>query len=213
MTATPVKKESSSTIAAMVATYGPIVFEQPLSKEQFINLAERYPDLQMERDKNGKTSIMSPVKKVSGKRESTLLALLFIWNNSGILGEVYVSSAGFDLPDGATRSPDVAWISKDRLENAPGTEEDFIKTVPDFIAKIRSASDRLPSLKNKITKDWLPNGVRLAWLIDPYEENIWIYRAGQDAPEVVEGFAGKRLSDATVLPGFELPLDTMRREQ
>ncbi|MBX2892537.1 MAG: Uma2 family endonuclease [Saprospiraceae bacterium] len=62
-----------------------------------------------------------------------------------------------------------------------------------------------------MTETWMANGVRLAWLIDPYEEKAYIYRAGKGKPEIVEGFSGKKLSGEDVLPGFELPLETMMR--
>lgn len=89
-------------------------------------------------------------------------------------------------------------------------EESFISIVPDFIAEIRSGSDRLKKLQTKMTDVWIANGVRLAWLIDPYDEKVYIYRPDREV-ETLEGFAGKKLSGADVLPGFELPLDEMRR--
>ena len=153
---------------------------------------------------------MSPVKKGSGKRESALNGFLFMWNYQSQSGELYGPSSGFDLPDGAFRQPDAAWISKDRLAKSKDADESFITVVPDFVAEIRSGSDRLKKLQTKMTDVWIANGVRLAWLIDPYEEKVYIYRPGREV-EIVEGFAGKKLSGEDVLPGFELPLDEMRR--
>jgi len=194
-----------------VRQFGAVEFQNPLSRESFLDFAERYPDLPMERDKNGITTIMSPVKKGSGKRESALNGFLFMWNYQSQSGELYGPSSGFDLPDGAFRQPDAAWISKERiLKSKNSDEESFISIVPDFIAEIRSGSDRLKKLQTKMTDVWIANGVRLAWLIDPYEEKVYIYRPDK-AVETVEGFAGKKLSGTEVLPGFELPLDEMRR--
>ena len=194
-----------------VIRLGAISFDEPMSKEQFTILAERFPDLRMEREANGKVLIMSPVKRGSGKREPKLSGFLFMWYNQHGLGELHGPSSGFDLPDGSTKSPDVAWISEERLRNLSDDEEIFVPVVPDFVAEIRSSSDRLKKVQLKMTDTWMANGVRLAWLIDPYEEKAYIYRQGQEV-EIVEGFDGIKLSGEAVLPGFELPLEVMKRK-
>ncbi len=210
MGATIAKKEALN-LESLVANYGPIRLQSPLSRETFVALAEHYPDLRMERETNGTTTIMSPVKRGSSKRESALIALLYMWNEVYGNGEVHSSSGGFDLPSGATKSTDAAWISPERLAALPDAdEESFVKIVPDFVAEVRSGTDRLKKLQSKMTDSWLANGVRLAWLIDPYQEKVYIYRIGQ-AVEIVEGFADRMLSGEEVMPGFELPLEKMRR--
>jgi Uma2 family endonuclease len=135
-----------------------------------------------------------------------------MWNYQHNNGEVYGPNGTYDLPDGATKMPDVSWVAAERLPNAPEDEEKYIQVVPDFIAEIRSFSDSLSKLQAKMTDSWMANGVRLAWLIDPYEEKAYIYRAGADAPEIVEGFDEKSLSGEDVLEGFSLPLDKMKRK-
>ncbi len=202
--------EKLLTLEDLVLLHGPVELQNPLSKEDFIALTERYPDLPMEREKNGIVTIMSPVKRGSSKRESALNGFLFMWNYQHGHGEVHGPSGGFDLPDGATESPDAAWISPERLAAADDDEEHFVAIVPDFIVEIRSGSDRLKKLQTKMTETWIANGVRLAWLIDPYDEKAYVYQPGKEAT-VVEGFAGKTLSGEDVLPGFELPLEEMRR--
>ena len=203
-------RSKTHTLEDLVLQHGPIELQNPLSKQDFAALTEHYPELAMEREKDGITTIMSPVKKGSGKRESTLIILLGIWNLQTRLGEVYSPSTGFDLPDGSTKSPDVAWISVDRIRTDTGGDEEFVRMVPDFVAEIRSGSDRLPKLQKKMTDTWLANGVRLAWLIDPYQEKAYIYRPGL-AVTVIKGFTGKVLSGEEVLPGFELPLEVMQQ--
>lgn len=210
MTATLARKKTL-TLEDMVCQFGAVEFQNPLSWESFVALAEQYPKLTLERDKNGITAIMSPVRRGSGKRESTLLILIGAWYYAHHSGELHGPSSGFILPDGAFRQPDAAWISNERLEAAkPVNEEEFISIVPDFVAEIRSGTDRLKKLQTKMEEVWMANGVRLAWLIDPYDEKAYIYRDGK-AVETVEGFSGKKLSGEAVLPGFELPLDEMRR--
>jgi len=87
-------------------------------------------------------------------------------------------------------------------------EESFIPAAPDFVAEIRSGSDNLEKLKTKMKDSWIANGVRLAWLIDPYEETAWVYRA-DGTVEKVEGF-DKQLLGEDVMPGFELDLAEFR---
>lgn len=199
------------TLEELAIQYGPVALQKPLNKAAFTALAERYPDLHMEREPDGKITIISPVKRGSGKREAKLYGFLFIWFLKIRLGELHGPSTGFDLPDGSTKSPDAAWISEERLQQVPNDEEAFVAIVPDFVGEIRSSSDRLKTLQNKMTDTWMANGVRLAWLIDPYEEKAYIYRAGREVEEV-SGFVGKVLSGEDVLPGFALPLEEMRRE-
>lgn len=201
----------SFTLDYLALHFGPVELHHPLSREEFVNLAEHFPDLGMEREKDGTVTIMSPVKRGSSKRESTIIALLYLWNESlATSGEVHGSTGGIDLPDGTTKSPDAAWISPERLAASPANEEDdFVKVVPDFVAEVRSRSDRLAKLQKKMTETWMANGVRLAWLIDPYVEQVLIYRQGQSV-ETLNGFMGKKLSGEDVLPGFELPLEKMK---
>lgn len=208
----PLTKKRVS-LEELVLQLGPLEFQQPFTKAAFMSLSERYPDLLMEREADGKITVMSPVKKGSGRRESNLHGFIFMWNYRHQLGELFNSSTGFDLPTGATKSPDAAWISNETaLAASSDEEESFVKIVPDFVAEVRSSTDRLKKVQEKMTDVWMVNGVRLGWLIDPYEERAYIYRAGQAEPEIVSGFAGKTLSGENVMPGFELPLDSMLRK-
>ncbi|MEN0047815.1 MAG: Uma2 family endonuclease [Bacteroidota bacterium] len=190
--------------------YGPILLEQPLSIAEFNNLYAQFPELLMEREANGKVSIMSPVKRGSGRRESVISGYLFMWLNEYEQGEMFSPSTGIELPTGAIKSPDATWVSDERLAAVSQDEEhDYLKAVPDFIAEVRSVSDRISKLKKKMEKTWMANGVRLGWLIDPYGEKVWIYREEQET-EVIEGFEDKVLSGEELMPGFELPLEKMK---
>jgi Uma2 family endonuclease len=201
------------TLEDMALHLGPIEIHRHISKESFVELAERYPKLRIEREPNGIITLMSPVKKGSSRRENSLNFLLNLWNFHNSHGEVYGPNGTYDLPNGATKMPDASWISPERLENQPEEEEEYIQVVPDFVAEIRSSSDNLAKLKEKMTDSWIANGVRLAWLIDPYEEKAYIYRSGTHEPEIVENFTNNTLSGETVLPGFTLPLNTMKRKK
>ncbi len=208
MTST-LSRKKELTLEDLVLRYGGIELQGPVSKTDFAALSNRYPKFRMEREKNGITTIMSPVKRSSGRREFSLSGYFFVWYQKNRKGEFYSPSTGFELPDGTIKSPDVAWIAPERLTALPeGSEKGFISLAPDFVAEIRSESDRLKKLQDKMTDTWMANGVRLAWLIDPGEEKAYIYRQGQEM-ETVEGFSGKNLSGEEVLPGFVLDLSEM----
>jgi Uma2 family endonuclease len=205
-----VLEKTTLSFEELVLTLGTLHSERPLSKAEFVLLAERFPELRIERESTGKITVMPPVKKGTGKRESTLHGLLFMWNYQTKAGELYSSSTGFDLPDGSTKSPDVAWISAERAASAnPEEEEEFVAIVPDFVAEIRSSTDRLIKLQKKMANIWMKNGVRLGWLIDPYKEQVFIYRQGQTM-EDVQGFSEKILSGEDILPGFQLKLEELK---
>jgi len=191
-----------------IAELGPLTLGQPLSKEEFYTLAGRYPDLRMEREKDGKTVIMSPVKFGSGTRESIALIYLGIWWIKHKRGKTFSPSSGIELPDGSIKSPDCGWISPERLARAKD-EEAYLEVMPDFIVEIRSQSDQLAQLQLKMKEIWMANGARLGWLIDPYGEQAFVYRE-DGTVETISGFEGKTLSGEEVLPGMELPLEEFR---
>ncbi len=190
---------------------GRMILDGFFTKEKFKQLAARYPDLQMEREKDGKITIMSPVKSGSGKRESIVIGYLFAWWLKSQEGQTFSSSVGIELNDTSIKSPDCAWVSAERYAQVSAEEEEgeFLQVAPDFVVEVRSFSDRIAKLKKKMTDSWLKNGVRLAWLIDPYSETAYIYREN-GKHETIEGFEGKTLTGETVMPGMELPLDMMR---
>jgi Uma2 family endonuclease len=127
-----------------------------------------------------------------------------IWNEQAGLGEVFDSSGGFTLPNGAVRSPDVTWIEKSKLE---GISPDiaFPEVVPDFVIELRSKSDSLKTLRAKM-EEYRSNGVRLGWLINPQQQQVEIYRLGQDV-EILQ--SPTILSGEDVLPGFTLDLSVI----
>lgn len=193
-----------------IVEFGGEVVVKGLSKQQFLQLSEHHPGLLMEREKNGDICIMTPVKGGSGFRENNLSYYLTDWAKKHEQGMVFSPSTGFDLPDGSVKSPDVAWISNEKVAHLQSQqiEEEFISIVPDFVAELRSKSDKLKKLQKKMKETWIKNGVRLAWLIDPYEEKAYIYRAS-GSKETRTGF-DQELSGEDVLPGFALGLSQFR---
>lgn len=122
---------------------------------------------------------------------------------------MYSPSTGFELSGEQIRCGDTVWVSAERIAPFladPDHRTKWVNVCPDFVAEIRSSSDRLSKLKKKMTDVWLANGVRLAWLIDTENEVVYIYRAGRDEPEEVREFDTSVLSGEDVMPGFEFPL-------
>ncbi|MCO6480398.1 MAG: Uma2 family endonuclease [Phaeodactylibacter sp.] len=193
-----------------IVELGGEVIIRGLSRQQFYELVERHPELLMERDKNGNINIMAPVKGGSGIRENKLSLRVGNFCEQHMDGQAFSPSTGFNLPDGSTKSPDAAWVSSEKMGRLQPEqiEEEFIPAVPDFVAELRSKSDKLKKLQKKMKETWIGNGVRLAWLIDPYEEKAYIYRK-DGSIEVVNGF-DRQLSGEDVLPGFILKLSEFR---
>jgi Uma2 family endonuclease len=174
-----------------------------LSNEQFYQLCQNNRELKFERTAKGKLIIMSPVGGESGNREADLIADLVIWNRQTGLGFTFSSSTIFRLPNGADRSPDAAWIRRERWEVlTPEQRRKFPPIAPDFVIELRSATDDLEMLRSKM-REYLDAGVQLGWLINPQQQQVEIYRQGQD----VEVLAlGAELSGEDILPGFTLNL-------
>jgi Uma2 family endonuclease len=173
-----------------------------LGHEQFWQICQANPDLKLELTANGRLIILPPTGWESGRRNADLTTDLNLWNRQTNLGLVFDSSTGFTLPNGAIRSPDVAWIRKDRLATINPDPGDFLLLAPDFVIELRSASDRLKPLQEKM-QEYLENGVRLGWLINTKNQTVEIYRSGQTA-EVLQSPAS--LSGEDVLVGFSLDL-------
>ncbi|HEY9851837.1 MAG TPA: Uma2 family endonuclease [Leptolyngbyaceae cyanobacterium] len=174
-----------------------------LSDEQFYQLCQNNHDLQFERTAQGELIIMPPVGGESGNREADLIIDLGIWNRQTQLGYTFSSSTIFKLPNGADRSPDAAWIRRERWESlTPEQRRKFPPIAPDFAIELRSATDDLEMLRHKI-QEYMEAGVQLAWLINPQQQQVEIFRQGQDV-EVRN--LPTELSGENVLPGFSLNL-------
>jgi len=172
--------------------------------EQFTTLATLNRDLQLERTSQGELIVNPPTGWETGKRNRSLTGQLDRWyENHEQLGEAFDSSTGFILPNGAIRSPDASWISRNRWEAlTPEDKTTFPKICPDFVVELRSLSDRLRPIQDKM-KEYLDNGARLGWLIDPQQQRVEIYRQGEEK-EILEN--PTELSGEDVLPGFVLTL-------
>lgn len=175
-----------------------------LTDEQFYSLCRNNPDLKFELTAKGELIIMSPTGGETGKRNLEIATEFAIWNRQTQLGVCFDSSTCFILPNGAKRSPDIAWIKKERWESlTPEQRETFPPIPPDFVLELMSPSDRLKNTQEKM-QEYQENQVRLGWLIDRKNQQVEIYRLGQ-AVEVLH--SPPTLSGEDTLPGFILNLN------
>ena len=172
--------------------------------EQFYQLCQKNSDLKFERTSTGELIIMPPVGGESGNRESNLMIDVGIWNRQIELGYTFSSSTIFKLPNGGNRSPDVAWIKKERWDAlTPEQKRKFPPIAPDFVIELRSATDDLKTLREKMV-EYMDAGVKLGWLINPQQQQVEIYRLGK---EVELRNLPTTLLGEDILLGFSLSLD------
>jgi len=174
-----------------------------LTEEQFYLLCQANRDVKFERTAKGELVVMPPTGGETGDRNSEINFQLRAWNKQSGLGKVFDSSTGFKLPNGADRSPDAAWVRLERWEAlTPQQRQKFPPLAPDFVVELRSATDELKPLQDKM-QEYRDNGVPLGWLIEPHNHRVEIYRPEQDV-EVLQSPIS--LSGEDVLPGFVLDL-------
>ena len=173
-----------------------------LSDEELMRFSEENKPYKIERNKYGEIVIMPPVGGIGSTHEAEVAYELLHWNRTVQTGIAFVSNAGFNLPDGSCLSPDASWLELARW-NALTHEQQvgYPPLCPDFVIEVRSQSDSRRSVEEKMQL-WMENGARLAWLVDPIDRKVTIYRPNRtpetlDRPVVVHGEGP--------VAGFELP--------
>ncbi len=174
-----------------------------LTPDEFEKLCQDNRDRSFELTASGELIIMPPIGGESGNYESELGADLAIWNRQTKLGKTFSSSTIFVLPNGARRSPDAAWVELSRWEAlTPEQRIKFPPLAPDFVIELRSATDRLPPLQEKM-EEYRSNGVRLGLLIDPKSKQVEIYHPGKEIEILV---SPAFIYFGSVMPEFTLHL-------
>lgn len=178
--------------------------QRPLSDDEFWEFCVRNHDLRIEMTKEGQMIIMLPVGGEGSSRNFLLTGRFAAWVETDGTGVGFDSSGGFRLPNKAKRSPDASWVLRKRWEALTEKQrKKFVPLCPDFVIELRSDSDRLKKLQQKMD-EYIENGARLGWLIDPTEEKVHIYRP--DAPvEILD--TPKEISGDPLLKGFTLRLE------
>ncbi|MGD2182820.1 Uma2 family endonuclease [Lusitaniella coriacea] len=175
-----------------------------LTDEQFFQLCQNNRDVKFERNPKGDLIVMAPTGGETGNRNIEIAYQVQAWSRETKLGIAFDSSTGFRLPNGADRSPDAAWIPRERWNAlTPEQRTKFLPLCPDFVIELRSPSDNLNELRRKM-EEYRDNGTRLGWLIDRANRRVEIYRPGCEV-EIVENPI--TLSGEDVLPGFVLHLE------
>jgi Uma2 family endonuclease len=181
--------------------------QENLNDDEFYELCQKNPHLKLEKNPDGTIIIMPNTGGITGKRNTKLIARLSFWEEENG-GNTFDSSTAFIFPNGATRSPDTAWVSDNQWNTLTYLEkEKFPPISPEFIVELMSPSDRLKDAKAKML-EYIDNGVQLAWLINPTDEEVHIYRADGTISKV-NGF-DNILSGENVLPNFEFNLGLLR---
>jgi hypothetical protein len=163
-----------------------------MTVQEFYEFCLANRDLRIERNANGEVIIMPPAFSDTGNRNLKICQQLANWSDQDGTGLGFDSSAGFTLPNGAMRSPDACWISLSRWNNLSDEQKaSFAPICPDFVIELRSSSDHLNDLQEKM-QEYLSNGILLGWLIDRKNLRVYVYRPNQDVeildnPETVKG--------------------------
>jgi len=181
-----------------------------MTDEEFYDFCQNNPGYKFEREPDGRIITMPNTGGKTGNINQRLGTRVEVWNEIDETGRTFDSSTAFRLPDGSTRSPDVAWIRNDRWNALTDRQkEQFPPICPDFVVELSSPTDSLKAAKAKMINVWITNGCRLAWLIDPKTQTTHIFRANGEI-QLVEGF-NTSLSGENILPGFALDLSRLMR--
>ncbi|AMW30830.1 MULTISPECIES: Uma2 family endonuclease [Arthrospira] len=198
MVQTPQTSETDTLLLAY-----PKTLKLHVTQEQFAALAASNRELQLERTATGELIVNPPTGWETGERNFSIIGQLYCWYENYQQGKAFDCNTGFILPNGANRSPDACWVSQDRWDAlSQEQKKTFPEICPDFVVELRSDSDTLKSLPEKM-QEYLENGAKLGWLIDPQRRIVEVYRADSD----VEMLSNPtELSGENLLPGFVLDL-------
>ena len=186
-----------------------------MSLPLMLHLPFRYPDdglyelclandeLRIERTVEGDLLIMPPAGFKSSHRNARVVAQLDQWAERDGNGLVTDSSGGYVLPDTSMFAPDAAWVRYERIDALTTEQQErFLPLCPDFVIELLSVSDSLVDTQAKM-RQYLANGLRLGWLIDPFGRQVYVYRQGDEVTILPEP---KGVDGDPVLAGFRLEM-------
>ncbi|CAG5006415.1 hypothetical protein DYBT9275_03814 [Dyadobacter sp. CECT 9275] len=179
-----------------------------MDDDAFFEFCQRNPELRFERNPDGTIIIMPLTGGKTGIRNSELSFEVVLWNRARRLGQVFDSSTGFRFPNGAMRSPDIAWISNQKWDLLTAREQEkFPPVSPEFIVELMSANDKLKQAQAKMT-EYIENGVLLAWLINPKDQEAYVYRSNGSTHHITD--FDQYLSGEDILPDFKFDLRLLK---
>jgi Uma2 family endonuclease len=174
-----------------------------MSDAEFYAFCAANPDLRIERTAEGEIEIMPPTGGETAHRNAGLTAQLYNWARRDGRGQAFDSNVEYILPSGAARSPDASWVLRSRLAKlTPEQKKKFPPLCPDFVVELRSPSDRLAQVQAKM-REWIANGAKLGWLIDPEARSAYIYRPGQTTERLINP---RRVEGDGPVAGFVLEM-------
>lgn len=174
-----------------------------MSADSFFDFCQLNSHLRIERTATGKLIIMSPAGSETGNRNFKLIQQLANWTDRDGSGIGFDSSAGFALPNGSTRSPDASWIKLTKWNSLSAQQKTkFAPICPDFVVELRSPSDNLKMLQDKM-QEYIDNGVSLGWLIDRTTRQVYIYTPDSEVKSLDNP---QTISGEPILSGFVLDL-------
>lgn len=177
---------------------------EKINDDEFENFCRHNPDMEIELTKEGELIIMPPTGGQTGIRNFSIIVEFGKWMEKEQSGVAFDSSTVFNLPNGAKRSPDLAWIKNERWEKLTGEEQErFPPICPDFVIELRSPSDSLNNLRAKMD-EYIESGASLGWLIDPLERKVYVYRPNLE-PEILEN--PESVSGEPLLNDFTLKME------
>jgi Uma2 family endonuclease len=174
-----------------------------LTPAQFEQVCRDNPDMRLELTSTGGLIVMPPAGSLTGKRNFDLSIQIGVWAEKDGTGVGFDCNAGFTLPNGAIRSPDVSWVRREKWEAlSEDQQEEFAPLCPDFVIELRSRWQTLKAQQSKM-QEYLDNGTTLGWFIDPRNRRVYIYRAGKEVEVLTDAAT---VSADPILPGFQLRL-------
>ncbi len=180
--------------------------ELKFTDEEFEQIVAFNKELRLELTAQGELIIMSPTGGETGNRNFDLIGQIWLWSCKNNLGKAFDSSTGFKLPNGATRSPDASWIKIETWDAlTPQQRKKYLPLCPDFAVELVSESDDVEDTRKKM-REYIENGLRLGWLINPKDKQVEIHRAGKEV-EILD--SPKSLSGEDVLIDFNLDLQVI----
>jgi len=179
-----------------------------MTDQEFFHFCQEYENLKIERDAQGNIILLLPPGADTGHKNIKITARLQVWSEKDGTGLAFDNNTGFTLSSQAMRSPDAAWLTLEKWNQLTAEQKEvFAPVCPDFVIELCSRTDQLKEAKQKM-EEWIANGCRLAWLIDPVEEKAYVYRPDRE-PQVIPTFDAT-LSGDDVLAGFELDLRILK---
>ena len=174
-----------------------------LDEDKLFDFCQQNSHLRIERISTGQILLMSPAGSETGNRNAKLMQQLANWTDKNGTGIEFDSSAGFILPNGAIRSPDASWIELTKWNSLSDQQKaKFAPICPDFVVELRSPSDDLKTLQDKM-QEYIDNGAVLGWLIDREARQVYIYRPNCDVECLTNP---QKVKANSVVKGFSLDL-------